>query len=734
MNAQGYAQGQAFTILNEKVLPAPARLLSWCPTMDIIAFVADTSTVSVHRMSGQRVWTQDVNVRVECIAWKPDGKLLAIGLDNGATLLCDVNDGSVAHKIDASYAFGKVCMVGWVQEDPTQRQRKFRRPDGQDIEKFMPRLNKITSTSKAGAHSVLDAIVQSADEAVMDVLIAADDQGHLHVSIFGTFFLGTVTLPVPAPAHHSSTSTLSTHIITVADKGVQNRQWSLLDMSFFRHYNVSIRNLASISTKVFSLIAYLAEAFEAMTAEWKEMKRIQQLYMEACVETIEEHGAGPVTPVIELFQLLMTGIPSSVLREWLTDRLTERGLKRWEKASVSGYAAIRRLVVEHVHPALDRLALALTKLEKLSSDQSLDLHRQHVQRCLDLHRMLFMQSHFLLRIMNEEDVRFKSFAAWLRFIFDEISPVEGAPPPNDDAPDEIDATKVAEFIVRCLPQSRIRPYFENEGPALPRQQRPEEASDIKMSKTFMNDWSIQQIEGDAVSDEASLENILKTLRLSSIEVFRAPAQMLREKISIHPQKLLATGNPEGRSTSSILRVVERVNEKEVFMAYDVTHGSERALHVHRYLIREESGSDANPCSTLLVGIAVVNLEANGEPCEVKDLAFVDDQSMLLLLCTSDSSKYVLWALDYSSLTYSPLAEGSVITTDIPSQPLQTSRKHWFDAAFVPRAIAVNGRAGRRIGCVMAEEQQRYLIFDLDADDESEDGTAHTDEEEIDMEE
>ncbi len=76
----GQADSAMFAMLFEKIMPLPIKpsLLTYCPTMDLIALVTSDEQVHVNRMNGQRVAL--VHGRKNCetifLRWKPDGQRL----------------------------------------------------------------------------------------------------------------------------------------------------------------------------------------------------------------------------------------------------------------------------------------------------------------------------------------------------------------------------------------------------------------------------------------------------------------------------------------------------------------------------------------------------------------------------------------------------------------------------------------------------------------------------------
>ena len=71
-------------ILSEKALhqPADPNLITYCPSMDLVALVTTDQQVFIYRLNGQRVYgaTQKAGkLRVESIRWKPNGSSIPSG-------------------------------------------------------------------------------------------------------------------------------------------------------------------------------------------------------------------------------------------------------------------------------------------------------------------------------------------------------------------------------------------------------------------------------------------------------------------------------------------------------------------------------------------------------------------------------------------------------------------------------------------------------------------------------
>jgi len=67
-----------FQVLSEKTLrhAVDPNLISYCPSMDLVALVTTEQQVSIYRMNGQRVYGASQtggDLRVESLQWKPNG-------------------------------------------------------------------------------------------------------------------------------------------------------------------------------------------------------------------------------------------------------------------------------------------------------------------------------------------------------------------------------------------------------------------------------------------------------------------------------------------------------------------------------------------------------------------------------------------------------------------------------------------------------------------------------------
>ncbi|KAF2461753.1 anaphase-promoting complex, cyclosome, subunit 4-domain-containing protein [Lineolata rhizophorae] len=93
-------QGPRLMLQADKVLPQPARppVIAYCPTMDLVAVVANENQVDVHRLNGQRAYSvkrRGSDSKAICICWKYNGHLLTVGWSDGTVDIASAETGKI---------------------------------------------------------------------------------------------------------------------------------------------------------------------------------------------------------------------------------------------------------------------------------------------------------------------------------------------------------------------------------------------------------------------------------------------------------------------------------------------------------------------------------------------------------------------------------------------------------------------------------------------------------------
>ncbi|RUP51576.1 hypothetical protein BC936DRAFT_147264 [Jimgerdemannia flammicorona] len=358
-----------YHLLSDKAFPERVRFFSWCPTMDLLITLSTLGDLALYRfiITWQKVWSlpPPKDTTVGAVAWRPDGKVLAIGYSTGVVKLYDVNTAEVVHTIlgtSGSENPAPVTCLHWAEESVKKRTmhhlesalRRF------EMTQYMPQLSVIpNATSGAGVFASTQregtanrAIVQDEAGGSMNLLVAGDSEGNFHLSVFGIFYLGVVSLSkiTKLPLRHpnivraSVTPDLSAINLVIHEANSSQQRMLMLDTNLLHTRKSEIRSLSLKSTQVNFLINYIAEGVRATEEDYDRVVELTKKNLEVFERVLLDHNETSTTPTIEFLGILATGTPSEPLQQYLQRELTERGLKKWERQAESGYLNMRKLV------------------------------------------------------------------------------------------------------------------------------------------------------------------------------------------------------------------------------------------------------------------------------------------------------------------------------------------------------------------------------------------------------
>lgn len=177
----------SFRQLEDKPCSSEIFQMKWSPKMDLLALVTKEGEVWLNRLSWKRVWSISATEgRAMCIAWRPDGKLIAVGFENGNIKLFDIENAECIH---TSTVNRKILCMDWAKEekpkssDDTQNQRSFYEENAAVYLPTLPQLPKtggaLFSKESVQFHSREDPKRLKSLGEELSVLIAGDDVGQV---------------------------------------------------------------------------------------------------------------------------------------------------------------------------------------------------------------------------------------------------------------------------------------------------------------------------------------------------------------------------------------------------------------------------------------------------------------------------------------------------------------------------------------------------------------------------
>ncbi|CAO3567166.1 unnamed protein product, partial [Mortierella alpina] len=423
---------------------------------------------------------------VVSLAWRPDGKMIAVGLSGGTVNVYDYRDGSLAYLISpaeedqlvrgSTPTKANARCLRWAdiylgQSPQTSLFGAHQTP--KTILEVLPLLSPIPQTStqqqllkarsmfknntlgspgngitKSGellAENILVMDEESSD--IMNVLFVGNDLGQFSLRLYGGFETDSISLPKLLDAYgvrgYKALNLLKTDIrldlsemIIIAlgsrpesaeDRSpVESRmlQISLTSDLLFSHSR-EVRMLGLKKRPVNYLLSYLREAYEVIHAEYNKISQLTENCVERVQQNLTDNGE-MTSPTHEFVQMLMTGRPSSSLDQYLQHELSHHGLKRWEKSAKAAYANMQRVAFECIIPACERLLIHLSDVLGCSRWTErygpLQLDEQSVYNCIKLVGDFMGFIEQLLLALKVELKQFSEFENWMEQVIEMLQP------------------------------------------------------------------------------------------------------------------------------------------------------------------------------------------------------------------------------------------------------------------------------------------------------------------------
>eukprot|EP00833_Pecoramyces_ruminatium_P001704 jgi/Orpsp1_1/1175736/evm.model.c7180000055024.1 len=397
--------------------------IKWCPTMDLLAIINNSYKLTIYRSTWvedkfvlQKVWSINSTICQSSIEWRPDGKIIAIGYVDGSLKLIDVETSQIAYSMPYYSKNTYITSMTWIEENNKNKivNESIKALSSSSLENYMPFLSKIpnsrqfnitqysgeifSNSSKLGT-SLLSEKIKNEDDK-LDVLLLCDNKGHFHMSVFGLFYLGSISLstdtkyeiknPYIVSSYLSSDLHYLSLIVISADSENDiltgelendlnninknsssidfnkiNKKYKLYKMTFdtvlLYSKKMKIKALAMKLENIISHLSYIYTGIKNMKSEYEGKIKITNDNLKKFGEVMEDFAVF-TPPITEFIITFVTGLPTQSVRHYLSNELKERGLKSWERTLDVTYTNIQKLIIEYVQPGCERLLYYLSDL------------------------------------------------------------------------------------------------------------------------------------------------------------------------------------------------------------------------------------------------------------------------------------------------------------------------------------------------------------------------------------
>ena len=397
----------SFSHLLDRGLSSPATLAQWCPTMDLLALLTADGQLQLYRLNWQRLWSLTPEYPITCLAWRPDGKQIAIGQQNGQLLLLSTENGETLHQ--ASIFTSPVVSLSWTHSSSTTTTtttttaRMMTAAGDRAPRFFEPPLPPLTSRPEgpilANFENYNERIGKREDMVWGDkgepkgggglgVVAAADAQGHLALCSGEGLYLFAKIPCIRAERGRicslSMPSTMTEVSVVWVDVDVEEEAGRAKEEEVNSSYTYNLTvidtsevlaiagaqrtllTLSSLSSDIMTSLKTCTVVAGLLCEEWAAAASQVQTFKDTLDQLLQKNGIESHAQA-DLLLLVTMGEYTGAMEQFLMSSLGEGGIKKIARAVDSALSHAHALLVDRMQPEMELLAFRLGEVRGLGA-------------------------------------------------------------------------------------------------------------------------------------------------------------------------------------------------------------------------------------------------------------------------------------------------------------------------------------------------------------------------------
>ncbi|XP_037779619.1 anaphase-promoting complex subunit 4-like [Penaeus monodon] len=439
----------------------------WSPKMDLVAIANSQAQVSMHRLYWQRVWiinSPGENVKVKGLAWRPDSKVLAIGYSSGEVVLVDIEDSSPVHKLNVK---AEVTALNWALHVPEETAKK-KTVFEDTSETFLPPLPSLSKTYSVTNGGEREEGRQEGrllhDQNALTLLTVATSAGSVYMYAFGLFHCATVDLGETIPGAGQvldATPSHDLHLLScLLERTVQGEREVVhvtVETMILACRHQELHALAYRFGQIYGLMTYASHTLTLLAEAWESILLELDAKLATYASTVSEGGVSA-----DFLDLLVFGFSSPEFDMFLSNQLTEKGLKKLGHSIELSYSNIQKLVLHNVQAVGQALVYQLSALVGLARHHDrfgmLGVEESVVTNAVREAGAFVLKAVELQQVIDGAMSTFKAFLRWLYVVVQRVR--------GEAVPDEMsrmtqqDLTYITEFLHDSLEDTATGPDGE----------------------------------------------------------------------------------------------------------------------------------------------------------------------------------------------------------------------------------------------------------------------------------
>ncbi|KAL6538630.1 Anaphase-promoting complex subunit 4 [Orobanche gracilis] len=447
-----------FQLQFDKPIASPVKIAEWNPEKDLLAMVTEDSKLLLHRFNWQRLWTVSPGKCITSICWRPDGKAIAVGLEDGTISLLDVENGKLLRSMKFHNA--SVVCLNWVEDREKIMEKKCNKLTYEDrTTRFFPPAPRVPRTPglvTGDNNGLMEETDDSFRELLdpshqqFDILCSGDRDGNICFNIFGIFHIGKVNVQNLAlcnslVGNHVSCRLTDASICKVAlstdlchfivlCSGVLTQSGSgrdanqifrnglngfhslVLDSAIFQSRKNELHQVAQQVSNVEHMMDIIRRSLCVMSKQWSEAMHVYHEKFTALSTLIIDHGLDSC-PQEEFLSLLGGARTSPPVHQFLVNSLGEAGIKRAAKIVCGAGKELQTIMLDNLQPAAEIIAFRMGEIRGLSKWRSrylgIGLDENLFDNATEKAGMMLVQIERFIRTLSAVVQQFSNFFNWL---------------------------------------------------------------------------------------------------------------------------------------------------------------------------------------------------------------------------------------------------------------------------------------------------------------------------------
>ncbi|KAL8107889.1 anaphase-promoting complex subunit 4 [Apium graveolens] len=446
-----------FQLQFDKPIASQIKIAEWNPEKDLLAMVTEDSKILLHRFNWQRLWTISPGKCITSLCWRPDGKAVAVGLEDGTISLHDVENGKLLRRM-RTHTAAVVCL-NWQEDAERIKDNSARNLTYEDrTSRFFPppprkpRMPGLVSGDTGFMDDGEDSLreLNTSSHQRFNILCSGDRDGVICFSIFGIIPVGKlnihdISVCSPQMGNHISLQLLNASICKVAlstdlchlivmcfgilsngTVGTDDQRLAehdlvgshclLLDTSIFWKRKNELHQVAQQASNVEDLTEVIRSSVSVMCKQWSDAMHTFHEKFDSLSTLIVDHGLDS-TPQEEFLSLLGGARTSPPVHQFLLNSLGEAGLKRLAKTVCSTGKELQLIVLDHLQPAAEIIAFRMGELRGLSKwrarYQIIGLDTILFDKATEKTGTFLVQVERFMSVLSSAVQQFSNFFNWL---------------------------------------------------------------------------------------------------------------------------------------------------------------------------------------------------------------------------------------------------------------------------------------------------------------------------------